>query len=194
MKATKRHRKESVQSKKWYPSHKFFYVLFSVAQSFLLGFSWSSDSVTASNKKSASKKKYISVNNYIIFAKKYKNSTTLSMWAVYKYISVYRCLKMFKRCLKMWFFTSVDINWYKVKWSSDICKKSSFFSFYSFLVKLSEWHRESVRVKSTKCDKVEWSEKCHYASDIPFEWLHVWFVILLSYYFILGESDFLWKI
>ena len=101
---------------------------------------------------------------------------------------------MCKTCLKMWFFTSVDIKWYKVKWSSHICKKSSFFSFYSFLVKLSEWHRGSVRVKLTKCDKVEWSEKCHYASDIRFEWLHVWFVILLSYYFILEESDFLWKI
>ena len=58
-------------------------------------------------------------------------------------------------------------------------------------MKFSEWHRGSVRVKLTKCDKVNWSLKCHYASDIPFEWLHVWFVILLSYYFILRESDFL---
>ena len=91
---------------------------------------------------------------------------------------------MCKTCLKMWFFTSVDIKWYKVKWSSHICKKSSFFSFYSFLVKLSEWHRGSVRVKLTKCDKVEWSEKCHYANDILFEWLHVWFVFYCILFYI----------
>ena len=78
-----------------------------------------------------------------------------------------------------------------IRWSSHICKKSSLLSFYSFSVKFSEWHRGSVRVKVTKCDKVKWSEKCHYASDIPFEWLHVWFVVSLSYYFILRESDFL---
>ena len=51
------HRKEGVHSKKWCHSHKFFYVLFSVTQSlFLLGFSSSPGNVTASNKKSQSKK------------------------------------------------------------------------------------------------------------------------------------------
>ena len=51
------HRKEGVQSKKWCPLHKFFYVLFSVTQSlFLLGFSSSPGNITASNKKNASKK------------------------------------------------------------------------------------------------------------------------------------------
>ena len=52
----------------------------------------------------------------------------------------------------------------------------------------------SDRVKLTRCDKVEWGGKCHYASDTLFEWPHVWFVILLSYYFILRESEFLWEI
>ena len=33
----------------------------------------------------------------------------------------------------------------------------------------------------TKCDKVEWGKKCHYASDILYIWLHAYFVILLSY-------------
>ena len=28
------------------------------------------------------------------------------------------------------------------------------------------------RVKLTKCDKVEWGEKCHYSSDTLFEWPH----------------------
>ena len=32
-------------------------------------------------------------------------------------------------------------------------------------------HRGSGRVKLTKCEKVEWGEKCHYASDILLKWL-----------------------
>ena len=53
--------------------------------------------------------------------------------------------------------------WYNmIRWSSHIRKKSSFLSFYSFLVKFSEYHRGSIRVKSTKYCKIEWSEKCHY--------------------------------
>ena len=61
-KATKKHKKEGVKSKKWYPSHKFFYVLFFVTQSFLLGFSWSSDNITAGNKKSTLMKEHICVS------------------------------------------------------------------------------------------------------------------------------------
>ena len=49
--SNKRYRERDVQSKKWYLSHKFFYVLFSVTQSFLLGFSWSSDNIPVSEKK-----------------------------------------------------------------------------------------------------------------------------------------------
>ena len=45
-----------LQSKNWGPSDKFFYVLFSGTQSFLLGFSGSSDNITVSKKKSTSKK------------------------------------------------------------------------------------------------------------------------------------------
>ena len=52
----------------------------------------------------------------------------------------------------------------------------------------------SDKVKLTRCDKVERGEKCLYASGILFEWPQVWFVILLSYYFILRESDFLREI
>ena len=52
--------------KKWYPSHKFFYVHFSVIQSFLLDFSRSSDNITASNKDSISKKEPTSVSETTI--------------------------------------------------------------------------------------------------------------------------------
>ena len=58
-------------------------------------------------------------------------------------------------CLKIWFFTSFDIRWYA---EAFIYPKNHLFSFYSFLVKFSEWHRGSVRVKLTKYDKAEWGE------------------------------------
>ena len=77
------HRKEGVESKKWFLSHKFFYVPFSVTQSlFLLAFSWVPDNFRASNKKSTSKKKPTSVFE-IIFAQRYYNSATFSIWVVY---------------------------------------------------------------------------------------------------------------
>ena len=76
------------------------------------------------------------------------------------------CLKI-QLCLKMWFSTSVDIPWYaKVA----IYAKHLSPSYYSFLVKFTQWHRGSGTVKLTVCDKVECGEKCHYASDILFEW------------------------
>ena len=58
----KLHRKEGVQSKKWCFSHKFSYILFSVTQSFLLGFSWSSDNITVSKKTNTSKKEPASIS------------------------------------------------------------------------------------------------------------------------------------
>ena len=62
------HRKEGVQSKKWCPSHKFFYVLFPVTQSlFFLGFSRRpDDDITARNKKNTSKKEPTSVSKVTI--------------------------------------------------------------------------------------------------------------------------------
>ena len=59
------HKKEGVQSKKWYPSPKFFCVLFSVTQSFVFSqFSWSSDNITASNKKNTSAWKISAFNAF----------------------------------------------------------------------------------------------------------------------------------
>ena len=103
------HRKEGVQSKKWCPSHKFFYVLFPVTQSlFLLGFSWSPDNITARNKKSTSKKEPTSVSeiSYNVGKKYYNSTSNLSMWVVYQH----ECLKI-QLCIMMWFFTSFDITW-----------------------------------------------------------------------------------
>ena len=57
---------EGVQSKKWCHSNKFFYVLFSVTQSFLFCFSWSSDNITVSKKKSTSKKEPTSISEITI--------------------------------------------------------------------------------------------------------------------------------
>ena len=63
-------------------------VLFSVTQSFLLGFLWDSDDITASNKKNKSTACQYFWYNFIIFVQKYYNFTTFSVWAVYRYISV----------------------------------------------------------------------------------------------------------
>ena len=61
------HRKEGAQSKKWCPSHKFFYALFSVTQTlFLLGFASNPGSITATNKKNTSKEVPTSISEITI--------------------------------------------------------------------------------------------------------------------------------
>ena len=149
-----------MQSKKWCPSHKFFYVLFAVTKSFLLGFSWSSDNITAST----SKKDPTSVSE-------------IAVWYLLKNIIIpllCQCGLFIHTCVSKNTFVSKDaifyLLWYNViRWSNHICRKSSFLSFYSFLMKFSEWNRGSDRWKLTKHDKVELVEKCYYASDILFE-------------------------
>ena len=103
------HRKQGVQSKKSCPSHKFFYVLFSVTQSlFLLGFSSSPGNITASNKKSTSKKVPTSISEITI---KYlhKNIIIPPLCQCGLFIK-HVCLKI-PLCLKMWFFIPFDITW-----------------------------------------------------------------------------------
>ena len=107
------HRKDGVQSEKRcpYPSKHFF----SETQSLcLLGFSWSPDNIKVSNRAY----QYI-WNNHIIFAQKYYNFTTLSMWVVYA------------TCVPKNSIVSQDmisyLLWYNViHWSSHICRKTSF--------------------------------------------------------------------
>ena len=138
------HRKEGVQLKKWCPSHNFFCVLFSVTQSlFLLGFSSSTDNITARNKRSISKKVSTSISEITI---KYllKNIIIPPLCQCGLFIQNV-CLKIQLRP-KMWFFTSFDITWQV---------EASFLSLYSFLFRFDEKHRESVKVKLTKYDRVE---------------------------------------
>ena len=65
-------------------------------------------------------------------------------------------------------------------------------------MKFSEWYRGSVRVKLRKCEKVDWGEKCHYTSDIPFEWLHCCFISILFYiekkWLLMRNLAIVWKI
>ena len=87
---------------------------------------------------------------------------------------------------------SFFLRWYNViHWSSHIYKKSSFLSCYSFLVKFSEWHRGSDIVKMKKCDKVEWGEKCYYASDVIFNGPK--FNLLFYCHIILNWEKVLWS-
>ena len=103
------HRKEGVQSRKWYPSEKFFYALFSVTQSlFLLGLSSSPGDITTSNKKSASKKVPTSISQ-IILKYLHKNIIIPPLCQCRLFVQNV-CLKIQLR-LKMWFFTSFDITW-----------------------------------------------------------------------------------
>ena len=44
------------------------------------------------------------------------------------------------------------------------------YSIVSSWSLLNDTGRGSGRVKLTNCNKVEWGEKCHFASDILFEW------------------------
>ena len=80
--------KESEQPKKWFSSRKFFYEFFSVTQYFLLRFSWSSNIITARNKKTHPRADQNIWDNYIIFAQKYFSSTSLQIWVVYTYMCV----------------------------------------------------------------------------------------------------------
>ena len=117
------HRKEGILSKKWCPSHKFFYILFfynSIFPSWFLIMLWYHYNEQQNN---TSKKRPISVSK--IFAQKYFNSTTLSMCVV-------------DTCVPKNSLVSKDVifylPWYNViGWNNHICKKSSFLSFYSFL-------------------------------------------------------------
>ena len=126
------HRKEGMQSKKLCPSDKFFYILFSVTQSlFLLGFSWSSDNIIASNKKSLSKKEPRSVSKITI---KYLQKIIIILLRCQCGLFIHTCVSKNSIVSKDAIFY---LLWYNViSWSSHICKKY-FFSFYSFLVKFS---------------------------------------------------------
>ena len=152
-----------MESKKWYPSHKFFCILFPVTQLFFLSFSRSSDSITVSNKNKTSKKEPTS--EFEITIKYFRKNSKIPLLCqcrlfinteVSKYSIMFRDITFFLR-------------WYNViHWSSHIYKKSYSLSFYSFLAKFTEWHRGSGIVKLKKCDKVKWGEKFHYASDMIF--------------------------
>ena len=113
------HRKEDVQSKKWCPWHKFFYVLFSVTQSFLLGFSWSFDNITVSNKKNTFKKEPKSVSE-ITISHLQKNIIILCQCVLFIHTRVPKNSLGSKDVI---FY----LVWYNViRWSSYICKKTYF--------------------------------------------------------------------
>ena len=135
-KQEKWHRKESLQSKKVVSLTKTFLCTFFCSSIFIPYWFLIKLWKYYSNKKNTPKKKPTSISeitSYIIFAQKYYNSTTLSMWVVYTHM------------LSKNSIASKDLIfyllWYNViRWSrtSHICKISYFLSFYSFLVKFRE--------------------------------------------------------
>ena len=88
--------------------HKFFYGLFSLTQSFLLSFSWSSDNITASNKKSTCKKEPISVSEIAI---SYLNKNIIIPQLCQCGLFVQTCVPENSLVsLKMWFSAYFDIT------------------------------------------------------------------------------------
>ena len=81
--------------------------------------------------------------------------------------------------------TSVYTKWYAE--AAIYAKNLLFFSFYSFLVKFSEWHSGSVRVKLTKCEKVKMGWKMPLCKRHTFWmtscliWLICHFIAILFY-------------
>ena len=108
---------------------KFFYVLFSITQSlFLLGFSWTHEALIilerATKRTHPRKSPLVSeISIYIYLYYVYYNSTNLSMWVVYT-----TCVSKNSILNYVIFYLEYNV----IRWSSHICKKSSFFSFYSF--------------------------------------------------------------
>ena len=80
-----------IMNNRFWENSQFFHVLFSVTESFILGFHEGLIIFKRATKKHTSKKEPTSVSEIstnIIFAQQYFNSSTLSIWVAYKYISI----------------------------------------------------------------------------------------------------------
>ena len=128
-----------MQSKKWRLSHKFFYLLFAVTQSFLLDFSCSSDNITGSNTKSTSKKGPTSV--FEITMQYLLKNIKIYLLCQCGLFNIHVCPEI-QLCLKMWFSTLFHITWYAE--AAINVKKICFLLFFSFLVKFTELHWEVI--------------------------------------------------
>ena len=133
------HRNEGVQSKKWCLSHKLIYVLFSVTQSLLLlGFSWSSDNITANNKKNTYKKEPTRASELIrLYLHKNIIIPLLCQCGVFIHVCASKNSIVSKDVIFFWYNV--------VRWSTHTSKKSSFLSSYILLVKFSELHGEVIK-------------------------------------------------
>ena len=106
--------------KKWCPSNNLMYFFLGLNLIFLV---WSS--VQRLTRKAHPRVYQCIWDNYVILAQKYHNSTTLSIWVVYAYIS--------KNAI-----VSKDVIFYLLRynvinWNSHIYKKYLFLSFHSLL-------------------------------------------------------------
>ena len=151
------------------PSQKFVSALFSVTESFLPGFSWSPDNITASNKKTASKSLSL-CEITIIYLHKLFIIPLLCQYPLFIHTSVFMH-KLFiipLRCqYPLFIHTSVSKNelmalmsndtifyllWYNViRWNSHTYKKSSFLSLHGLLFLVNNT-REVIELKLRKCD------------------------------------------
>ena len=110
-----------------------FLCTFFLTQSFLLRFSWRFDNITVSNENSKSKKDPASVSE-ITISYLHKNIIIPLLCQFGLFVNT---------CVSKNSIVSKDLIFYllwcnAIRWSSHICKKSSFFSFSNFLVKFRE--------------------------------------------------------
>ena len=135
---SKWHRKEGVQSKKWCPSEKFVYILFSVTQSlFLLGFSQSSDNITASNKNSTSKKKPTSISEIRAVGKGGQRGRQPSPHhfleqSFFSHVKSEHIKFLHVKNMKLEFIYWTRVKWQKVDSSFSFCHFSSKLSYHSY--------------------------------------------------------------
>ena len=118
---------------------------FSVTQFFLLGFLWSSDNVTAINKKTHPRAYQCIWDNYIAnFCTKNIIISLLFQYGLLIHTYVSKIANASKD-------TIFYLHWHNViRWSNHIYKKSSFLSFHSLLFLVNNAGRWWVKL--TKCD------------------------------------------
>ena len=116
-------------NKKWHGKEgKFFHVIFCNTQSFFLGFSWSSNNITASNQKNTSRKASTSLSEITISC--FHRNIIIPLLC--------QCELYIHTCVSKTSTVPKDIVFYllwynEIRWNSHICKKSFFLSFYSLL-------------------------------------------------------------
>ena len=114
-------------------------------------------------------------DNYVIFAQKYHNSTTLSIW-----VCIYTCVSKIAIVSRMRFSTSFDLTWY-----AEVAIYTKNLLFFHSIISYFYW----ITQRRWKCefDKVwqrwmRWKMPlCKWHTFWMFPWLICCFIVILFY-------------